>query len=560
MLHELSITSLGVIESARLPLRSGLTVVTGETGAGKTMVLTGLGLILGGKASPDVVRLGASEASAEAVYDLPAGSDARALADDAGASIDDDGTVTAVRVVGAARSRAILGGRTVPQSLLAEVGTELVTVHGQAEQVRLRTPARQRQLLDSYAGQAHAAALAAYREAWATWRDAAERLARMVDADDAERARLARMRDDLAALTAVAVATGERGQLEAEAEVLSNAEALRAGAAVAHEALAGEGEFSAATALESARKALDDAGRHDATLAALAQRVAEHAYGAADIAQELASYVDRLEADPARLDAVHARLSAIGQAERRFARTADELEPLRAELEGMVGSGEDWDQLVGSARDAEAHARAELLDAAATVSAGRSSAADALAASVMEELGQLAMGDATVQIRVEHKEPGPHGADEVTMLLSAHPGAPARPVADAASGGELSRIMLALEVALAAGGEAAHTFVFDEVDAGVGGKAAQSVGARLAALASRHQVIVVTHLAQVAAWADAHIVVAKSSDGAVTVSQVSEVTGEDRVREIARLLSGEEDSVSARAHALELLEAARVAR
>ena len=216
MLHELSISSLGVIASARVTLGEGLTVVTGETGAGKTMILTGLNLILGGKPTPDAVRTGAAEAAAEAVLDLPEGSGARALAVEAGATVDEDGSVTVVRTVGAAsRSRSILGGRTVPQALLAELGAELVTVHGQSDQVRLRTPAKQRETLDAYAGPAHTGILQSYRTTWASWRDSFEDLARLQDSEGSERERLGRLREDLVALEAVDVQQGEKAGLAA---------------------------------------------------------------------------------------------------------------------------------------------------------------------------------------------------------------------------------------------------------------------------------------------------------------------------------------------------------
>lgn len=560
MLHELTISSLGVIDRASVSLGPGLTVVTGETGAGKTMILTGLDLILGGKATPDAVRVGAAEASAEAVLDVPEASGAKERAADAGAVIDDDGTVTIVRVVSATtRSRAIVGGRTVPQALLGEIGSELVTVHGQADQVRLRTPARQRETLDTYAGPKHAALLTTYQEAWAAWREAAKRLEELERSEATERARIERARIDLEALEAADIQPGEQEDLAREAQVLTHSEELRAAAVIAHEALAGDGEFTASVALESARRALDDVGRHDDTLALLATRVADYLYGAADAAQELATYLDRLEADPARLDEINLRLSTISGLERRFGVNATGLIELRESLSNELALGGDWDEQVDAARARAEAARAAAEQLAEQLTAGRRDAAERLATHVEQELSLLAMADAAVAIRVEPRELGPHGADDVTMLLAAHPGAPARPISEAASGGELSRIMLAVEVALAGHGDRAHTFVFDEVDAGVGGKAAQAVGQRLAALARTHQVLVVTHLAQVAAYADKHVVVEKSSDGAVTVSQVYEVTGEERVREIARLLSGEEDSASARAHALELLVGARVA-
>jgi DNA repair protein RecN (Recombination protein N) len=381
----------------------------------------------------------------------------------------------------------------------------------------------------------------------------------MLASEDVERARLARLRDDLAALEAAAVQPGERAELETTAKVLAHAESLRSLAVVAHDALAGDTEFTAAVSLEAARKALDEATTHDPSLQDLATRVADYLYGATDAAQELASYLDRLEADPARLDAMHQRLSTISAAERRFGLAADELEPLRQSIEQEVGADAAWEDRVEAAKAAHRRAHALMVDCAQTVTQGRREAAERLAAHVERELALLAMPDATVQMRVEPREPGPFGADNVSLLLSAHPGAPARSVTEAASGGELSRIMLAIEVVLAEAGGPAHTFVFDEVDAGVGGKAAQAVGQRLAALARTHQVLVVTHLAQVAAYAAHHVVVSKASDGAVTVSHVREVEGEDRVTEVARLLSGEQDSASARAHAVELLENSHVA-
>jgi len=560
MLHSLTMSALGVIDRAHVDFGRGLTVLTGETGAGKTMILTGLDLILGGKSTPDAVRTGAAEATVEAVIDLPANSQARSRAADAGASIDDDGAVTVVRIVGAStRSRAILGGRTVPQALLAEVGTELVTVHGQSDQVRLRTPARQRDTLDAYAGADHVRLVDQYRQAWTQWRHASEYLSEIERSEASERERIERARDDLDALEAAGLQEGERAGLDTQVRVLTHAEEVRTAVTMAHEVLAGDGEYTATGVLETARRLLDDAGRHDDALAVLATRVADFVYGAADVAQELSSYLASLEADPAQLDAAHARLSTLSALERRFSTNEAGLIALREQLSAEFALGADWGARVQAARDALDQAQQQRDALAEQVHAGRAEAAERLAAHIDAELQSLAMDGAHVHIEVASREPGPHGADDVTMMLSAHRGAPLRPVADAASGGELSRIMLAVEVALAGHGQDARTFVFDEVDAGVGGKAAQAVGQRLAMLARTHQVLVVTHLAQVAAWADRHVVVEKSSSDAVTVSHVHEVTGEARITEIARLLSGEEDSTSARAHALELVEAARVA-
>ena len=563
MLHELSITDLGVIESARIELGAGLTCVTGETGAGKTMVLTGLGLILGDKAVPATVRTGADAALAEAVLDAPREGDVAERLADAGVDVEDDGTVVVARTVGASRrSRTVIGGRTVPQALLADLASALVTVHGQHDQARLRTPARQRDTLDAYAGDGHRKVLADYRLAWEAWTQATAALQRMEEGAEAARAEVARLRDDLAAIDAIAPQPGEDDELAAHAQVLENAEDVRTGVATAHAVLGGDDDQSAVAALESARRALGDAARHDPELAGLEERLAGLVYGAGDLVSELASYIDGLDADPARLDEIHERRSDLAGLMRRIgvpdlAGVLDYADQARP----RVAEDDAWDETLVERRAAVERTRSALTGAAESVTASRQAAASRLAGAVEAELALLAMPDATFAVDVDPAEPAAHGADAVAMTLAAHPGAAPRPIAEAASGGELSRIMLALEVALAASvHEGPRTFVFDEVDAGVGGRAAVAVGERLAQLARTHQVIVVTHLAQVAAFAHTHVVVAKATDGAVTRAHVAPVEAEARVNEIARLLSGQEGSDTARAHALELLEASAVGR
>jgi len=560
VLHELSIENLGVIESARLALRRGLTCVTGETGAGKTMVLTGVGLILGAKADPGAVRAGAAEALAEAVLDLPDA--AAALVADAGAAVDADGTVVVARTLGVTtRSRSTLGGRTVPQALLAELAEHTVTVHGQADQVRLRTPAKQRATLDAFAGADHARELATYREAWSAWADSRAALAEMETGAAAQRAHIDAMRADLAAIDAVDPHPGEDDELASRIAVLENSAQVRAAAGAAQAILAGDEEVTAVAVLDAAARALSGAAHHESTLSDLAARITELRYGAADAASDLVRYLDSLDADGANLDELHARRSALAGLQRRLGTDLEGVLTFADRARESVAADDAWDETLAARRDHERACAARVGESAERVSKGRRAAAADLAQAVAAELAQLAMADAQFGVTVQPSEPGPSGADAVAMTLAAHPGAVARPVADAASGGELSRIMLAIEVALAARAvDARHTFIFDEVDAGVGGKAAIAVGQRLAQLARTHQVLVVTHLAQVAAFADTHLVVEKSSDGAVTRTSVREVDGEDRVTEIARLLSGQESSTTARAHALELIEASSVAR
>ncbi|PFG42924.1 DNA replication and repair protein RecN [Isoptericola jiangsuensis] len=567
MLEEIAIEDLGVIRAARVPLSAGLTVITGETGAGKTMVLTGLGLLMGGKADPATVRPGAERAVVEGRIDLSRHPVVAGRVDEAGGAVDDDGTVVVVRTVAAGRSRAHLGGRGVPQGVLAEIADEIVTVHGQADQLRLRTPGKQREALDRFAGNEHAATLEKYRAAWT------ERTGLQQEIDDltaraAERAREAELlRLGLAEIERVDPQPGEDAELTALVARLGNAESLRQGAQEAHDAVAGddvETEGSAVHAVERARRALEAAAADDPALADQATRLAEAGYLLADVATELSSYVADLQADPAALETAHTRLAALGSLTRSYGASVDDVLRWASEAGLRLLDLDDGGDRVRGMQDRVTELDAELAALADGISAARQEAAGRLAESVTAELAGLAMSGARLQVEVVAGEPGPSGADQVSFLLVPHPGAPPRPLGKGASGGELSRVMLAVEVALATAGEESvlPTFVFDEVDAGVGGRAAVEVGRRLAVLARTTQVVVVTHLAQVAAFADTHLVVTKStgSPDEATVTGVRPVTDDERVRELARMLSGQDESESARQHALELLESSDVGR
>lgn len=577
MIEEIRISDLGVIGAADVRLGRGLTVLTGETGAGKTMVLTALALLLGGKADPATVRTGASSAAVEGRVVLAAGHPALERAAEAGGAVDDDGSLLLVRTVGAAgeggsgRSRAFVGGRSVPQAVLAELAETLVTVHGQADQARLRSPAHQRAALDEFAGPDHARTLRAYRDAWAERaRVRAERAELVERAQDRSReAELLRL--GLAEVERVDPQPGEDVELGAEEGRLAHAEELRVAAVTAHDALAGDtdsgsGLVSAADLVEQARRALEHVGTHDPALAELATRVGEAGYVLADAAAELVSYASDLQADPRRLEVVNQRRAELATLTRAYGKDVAEVLEWSRTASLRLLELEGGDQRIEELDVQLAELDARLAELAGAVSAARSAAAERLAKTVSAELAGLAMAGARVEVVVQPAaEPGPHGADEVEMLLVPHAGAPARPLGKGASGGELSRVMLALEVALAerAGADRPATFVFDEVDAGVGGKAAVEVGRRLAALARDAQVLVVTHLAQVAAFADHHLVVSKSTRGGVdvvTASDVRSVTDDERVRELARMLSGQDDSDSARAHAAELLELSGMGR
>ncbi|MFF4226745.1 DNA repair protein RecN [Streptomyces abikoensis] len=576
VLEEMRIRSLGVIDDAVVELSPGFTAVTGETGAGKTMVVTSLGLLLGGRADPALVRVGAKAAVVEGRLAVGGRSSVAVRAEEAGAELD-DGTLLVSRTLSAeGRSRAHLGGRSVPVGLLGELADELVAVHGQTDQQGLLRPARQRQALDRYAGDAVAAPLAKYADAYRRLRAVSAELGEITERarERAQEADL--LRFGLDEIAATEPLPGEDTELAAEAERLGHAESLASAATAAHAALAGDPEdpegVDAGTLVAGAHRALAAVRSHDPALAALADRLAELGILLADVAGELASYASGLDADPRRLATVEERRASLAHLTRKYGEDiAGVLAWARTSAARLAELDGDDDRIgeLTAERDA---LRAELGGLAQELTDARTEAAKRFADAVTAELASLAMPHARVTFAIRQNETadpesgievggravayGPHGVDDVELLLAPHPGAQPRPIAKGASGGELSRVMLAVEVVFA-GSDPVPTYLFDEVDAGVGGKAAVEVGRRLAKLARTAQVVVVTHLPQVAAFADRHLVVEKTVDGAVTRSGVKAMEGEDRIRELSRMLAGQEDSQLARAHAEELLQAAR---
>ncbi|MFG3290438.1 DNA repair protein RecN [Streptomyces sp. NPDC048179] len=567
------IRSLGVIDDAVVELSPGFTAVTGETGAGKTMVVTSLGLLLGGRADPALVRIGSEKALVEGRVTMPPGTSAAVRAEEAGAELDDGALLISRTVSAEGRSRAHVGGRSVPVGLLVELADDLVAVHGQTDQQGLLKLNRQRQALDRYAGDGVAVPLVKYGEAYRRLRAVAVELEEIVTRAR-ERAQEADMlRYGLDEIAGVEPRAGEDVELAEEAERLGHAEALASAATAAHAALAGNPEdpegIDAATLVAGAHRALEAVRSHDPALAALADRIGEIGILLGDAAGELAGYADDLDADPLRLAAVEERRAALTALTRKYGEDIEAVlawaEQGAARLTQLDGDDERIEELTAE-RDA---LRAELGGLAQALTDARTEAAERFAAAVTAELGSLAMPHARVSFAIRQTEDpegvevggravayGPSGADEVELLLAPHPGAPPRPIAKGASGGELSRVMLAVEVVFA-GTDPVPTYLFDEVDAGVGGKAAVEIGRRLAKLAKSAQVVVVTHLPQVAAFADRQLLVEKTNDGTVTRSGVKVLEGEERVRELSRMLAGQEDSETARAHAEELLATAR---
>lgn len=560
MIEELRLSGLGVIDEAVLPLGPGLTVLTGETGAGKTMVVTALGLLLGARADSGVLRAGADQASVEARWLIPQAGPVAARIDEVGGALDAAGHGAASLVLSRSvsadgRSRASAGGRSVPAGLLAELGEHLVVLHGQSEQLRLKSPAAQRHLLDAYAGPDHQAALAAYRDAYQQWRAEAEELQRL-QAELAERAREAEaLRLDIDELERINPRVGEDIEIAAQIETLSRREDLRLAASAAHSALSDESMDGrdATGLLDAARRQLERVAGVDPALEPILEQLAALSYQAAELAASLGGYVAGLDSDAAvELEELQQRRAELTQLERRYGSLEAALKHMStgsARLFELDGDTSRIDALTASVTarydDLRSRARALLTT--------RREAADRLAEAVTAELAALAMPNARLHVVVtEETEIGPDGADQIALLLQPHPGSEPRPLGKGASGGELSRLMLALEVVIAET-EPVPTFIFDEVDAGVGGAAAIEVGRRLARLARTAQVIVVTHLAQVAAFADNHVTVVKDGSGAVSTSSLRSLQGEERVAEMARLLSGLAESDSAQEHARELL-------
>ena len=577
MLEELRITSLGVIDESVLELGPGFTAITGETGAGKTMVVTALGLLLGGRADSGAVRNGAKAARVEGVLVVAATPSAEHLAasvDEVGGELEDGRLLIARQISAEGRSRAFAGGAAVPATALADLIDPLVAVHGQSDQHRLLQQSAQRDALDSFAGKKALDLRAAYAAAYAELRQTESDLAE-VSATARERAREADLlRFGLEEVESVAPEPGEDTSLAAEEARLGHADTLRSAAVQARECLSAEdGGSDALASASAARKLLEGVREHDTEAAGLADRLAEVSYLLSDVAADVSSYAAGLDTDPARLAAVSDRRAALTGLTRKYGETIDEVLDWATTAAERLLDLDNTDERIEALRTRRQELRTRLADVGGTLSAERTKAAAKLTKVVTTELASLAMPHARLTVAVTQRDDTEHGLalggrhigfgstglDDVEFLLAATRGAEPRPLNKGASGGELSRVMLAVEVALAATNPV-PTFVFDEVDAGVGGKAAVEVGRRLAKLARHAQVLVVTHLPQVAAYADQHVVVVKSSDGSVTTAGLTALSDEGRVRELSRMLAGLEDSDTAIAHAQELLDSAQESR
>ena len=566
-LEEISIRSLGIIDQSTLELGRGLNVLTGETGAGKTMILTALSLVLGGKSDSSLVRTGSDRLVASAQFVLPkAKNEISSIADESGADISEGSLILTRTVNSDGKSKAVAGGTTVPAATLVNFADQLVEIHGQAANHQIVKSARQRELLDRFAGAELSKSLTSYQGALSTYNELKLRINSMRESSTKRDREIADLEEFLLGWNKLKPTRGEYAEVANQIARLSSVEDLRSASDGATQAISDEGA-GALTSLGAARRFLDIAKGKDAKLDAIASVVAEGFFVIDEAARDLTSYLSALEADPAKLDALQVRKAEIIAFIKKWGGAADpDAELIELSEKAKNARATISDLTGGEDRIAELEvemqgAKKELLTQAKTLTKIRTAAAIKLSKSVSTEIHALSMPHTQFSISVnsadyegalKESDFTSLGCDEVVMQIQGHLDGPLIALGKGASGGEMSRIMLALEVVLAQT-HPVGTYIFDEVDAGVGGKAAIEVGRRLAALAQHSQVIVVTHLPQVAAWADTHFVVKKSSDGSISQSDVAKLDTQNRIEEIARMLAGLEGSSSAREHAAELL-------
>ena len=556
-LEEITIRSIGVIDQSNLELSQGLTVLSGETGAGKTMILTALNLILGGKADSALVRKGSERLVASGKFSIPKAQEH--LFEDA---LIEDGELILTRTVAAdGKSKASTNGVNTTASVLSTIGEHLVEVHGQAANQNITKSSRQRELVDRYG----AINMSDYAQALSEYHEMKDRIATLKKSIAQKDKELAELREFAHAYKKLNPHEDEFSEIEGEIARLSSVEEFRLATAQAVAAIDDE-ESGSLTSLGAARRALDNSRMKDPQLEAIYQQISESFFVLDDALSALNSYISKLEADPARLDYLQARKAEINTVIKKFGGAGtqeQELTELAIRFKSSadaIADLEGGDQRLQELESELSGIKKKLLKEAKLLSAQRLTAAAKLSQQVTLEIQQLSMPHASFVAQVnsaDYEAPKESdftatGCDEVAMFIQGHKDAPLVSLAKGASGGEMSRVMLALEVVIATT-HPIGTYVFDEVDAGVGGKAAIEVGKRLHQLAQHAQVIVVTHLPQVAAWADSHFVVTKNNDGSVSQSDVAQVDGEERIEEIARMLAGLENSASAREHATELL-------
>ena len=559
-LRELTIRNLGVIDSAEVEFKSGLTVITGETGAGKTMVLTALNLILGGKSDTDFVRTGQERLLVSGRFEL--GDSLSSIIEDMGGIVEDNELIINRSVTNQGKSKISLGGAVSSATQVGEFAENLIEIHAQASSARLSKPIVQLQLLDSFAG--HGKLLLEFLSFYEEHLILRRRISDLEKQLAVRELEIAKLEDIVKDFERVKPQPDELVKLDNEINKLGSVEELNSGILQALAAINDE-DNSAVTALGISKKLLEGLKGKDSNLDSLIEDQSESIYNLLEVIGKLERYLSGLEADPARFDFLQLRKSELLALVKKYGKGSDREIAYENLLVESAQAGSRLADLQGGdlrleelKREAEAKFK-EVAFSAKKLSKSRMDWAMKLSDAITNELTLLAMPNASLLVAVaendlnEPKSYSNNGVNEVSFLFTSHKDGKLLPISKAASGGELSRVMLAVEVVLAKNSPVG-TYIFDEVDSGVGGKAAVEVGKRLSMLAKNSQVIVVTHLAQVASWADNHLVVSKSETGSVTQSDITEVSGPERRREIARLLSGQDESISAQEHAGELLD------
>ncbi len=556
MLTEIAVENVALIEEATLELAPGLNAVTGETGAGKTLLATALQMLLGGRARAESVRAGARKATIEGTFVLPDGMAERILHETLGdlaeeVDVVDEEILLRRTLTEEGRSRCFVGGVTVPVKALASLGERLVSYHGQREQARLVDPAEQLGILDDFLDEEAHEAKSSLGELWSRVEKDRRELAELKGSAEARTREVEFLRYQVAELEEAGYSAAEYADLVRERDRLRNVTDLLAGASSATIALSGE-ESGAVDAVARAESELDRAARHDEGLSGLLNRIRGLSAELEDVVYELRAYLDELEADPNRLETVEDRLQALRALERKYGEDVERyLAEARARLARMENFEEETAELEGRIREGET----KLEELGNILSTGRHRAAEELSGKVQANLSDLNLGRTTFRAELVEGSLGPGGKERVEFVIQPNPGEPELPVRRYASGGELSRIMLAIRLSQERI-EPGATYVFDEVDAGIGGETATAVGAKLRELGERNQVLTITHLPQIASEAKAHVVVAKAASDGRTLTSIQKVEGEERRRELARMLSGRIDDASL-AHARELLTSER---
>jgi len=554
MLRHLRATNFAILSDVEIELGAGMNVLTGETGAGKSLIVEAVNLLRGGRASADIPRAGADEAVVEATVEVPEDLRVRVGGVLDGAGLPNEGAEVFIRRViqRGGRSRCYVNGALTTAARLAELGALLVDLSGQHQHQGLVDPGRHLEILDLFAGDA--AEAAAMQAAWAELRACDDKVQALAGDEREREARIDYVRFQLDELDAAGLRAHEDGEIEIERARLASVDQLQSAARSAEDSLYG-GDDSARDRVAAAVREIERAVRTDPTLDNVVRQLGEIETLIDDVADELRSYADRLEGDPERLAYLDERLALIRRLTRKHGGNLDQViakaEDLRTELAALVGR----DAKLADAQAARAQAEGAAMTAAAVLTKLRAKAARKLEKEVGAALGELGMSAAKLSVVIEARPLGASGADRIELMLASNKGEDTRPLAKIASGGELSRIMLALKLALRSADEVA-TYVFDEVDSGIGGATAQVVGAQIRAVADHRQVLSVTHLPQIAAYADHHFHVEKTEIGGRTETHVRKLTGTARKDELARMLGGHASS-KAKAHAAELLAEAK---